>query len=88
MDDVEREMRLVAEKLGLGATGKFPLGKTRPDDKGELKAAVAASKTDDVVFINFGKEISWLAMDSQGAMDFAGMLMVKAKEIRDRMENS
>lgn len=48
--------------LGLGATGKFPRGKARPGDEGELRAAVAVRGA--TVMIDFGKPIAWLAMSA------------------------
>lgn len=69
-------------RAGLGATGEFPYGKSRPDDEGELRAAIAADRRTETVFIDFGKPISWLSMRPEHAEKLAQTLMAKAKEAR------
>lgn len=63
-----------------GATKKFPQGKLRQDDEGELRfgVAVAGSK----VVVNFGKPVAWLGMDADLAETFGHMLIEKAREAR------
>lgn len=64
----------------IGATGEFPDGKLRPDDEGELRVAIAASKGN--VVIAFGKEVEWLALDPDQAIHIAAMILQKAHEIK------
>jgi len=63
--------------MKLGATGKFPDGKLRPDDEGGLTAAVAVDKN-GMVFIDFGKSITWLALPKEDAIALAKLLLEKA----------
>ena len=69
----------VAREAKLGATGEYPHGTTGPMDQGELKAAVYIQK--GRLFINFGKQLSWLAITKREAMAFAAGLMKKAQEM-------
>ena len=70
----------VAQEANLGATGKYPHGKTGPMDQGELKAGVYIQK--DRLVVNFGKELSWLSMTKQEAMMFAAGLVRKIEEMK------
>ena len=60
MSDIDDVMRREAKRLGLGPTGEYPQGTLGPDDEGGLKAAMTV--VGGKIVINFGKEISWLAM--------------------------
>lgn len=68
--------------LGLGATGEFPRGKHRPDDLGELKAAITADREKHTVFIDYGKPVQWLAMSPEQAENLAVVLVAMAKRAR------
>lgn len=48
------------DSIPLGPTGRFPEGKVRDDDQGELRAALGVEK--GKVVIDFGKEISWVSL--------------------------
>jgi hypothetical protein len=64
----------------LGPTGKFPQGKLRPDDEGELAAAVYTQNGQ--VVINWGgKPITWLSLPPESAREFALALLRKAGTI-------
>jgi hypothetical protein len=43
---------------GLGATGRFPRGKLRADDEGELAAQFVIQ--DGTLLLIFGREVSWI----------------------------
>lgn len=58
----------------LGATGKFPDGRMFPGDKGELRFAVARDAHGNV-HIDFGKDVSWLAMPPDAAIAFARLVL-------------
>ena len=66
----------------LGSTGKFPDGKLHPGDEGELVLGVARDTHGDV-HINFGKDISWLALPPEQAVEFAKLILrhAGAKEV-------
>lgn len=57
-----------------GATGAFPEGKLHAGDEGELRMAVGRAP-DGNVHINFGKDVSWLALPPNAAKEFAALLM-------------
>jgi hypothetical protein len=64
-----------------GATGQFPRGKLNKDDDGELKIAVGQNK--GVVFMEFGKLISWIAMEPAQAEEFARTLLQYVEEAKE-----
>jgi len=64
-----------------GPTGNFPEGKLNDDDEGELAIAIIADKTKQVVAIDFGKPVHWLAMPRANAIEFANILLAKAAEL-------
>lgn len=63
-----------------GATGRFPRGKARADDEGEL--AVAVSVRGNEVFIDFGKPIAWLALSPDECQQFVNLLQGKLMTAR------
>jgi hypothetical protein len=65
----------------LGATGRYPYGKSRPDDEGELAAAIATDYTHGIIRIEFGKSVAWLALTAQLARDMAAELIKRADEL-------
>lgn len=62
----------------LGRQGTHSHGKYGDDDDGDLALAIAADPGNRKVVIDFGTPISWLALDPQGAMQFASTVMRKA----------
>ena len=69
----------------LGATGKFPDGRLHPGDEGQLTYAVAHDSK-GLVHINFGKDISWLAMPPEHAINLARSLLKHAGVKRVEIE--
>ncbi len=69
----------IAKALGLGATGRFPHGKLRPVDAGELKSVVL--EEGDMVVIVFGKPVSWVSMTPDDALNMADVLTKRAMRI-------
>ena len=67
----------MSEDEKLGATGQFPQGKLDESDEGELTLAV--TRVGDVVRIDFGKSVAWLAMSPEDAMGLASLLWKHAK---------
>lgn len=70
------------EETTLGPTGRFPNGKARPDDKGELRAAI--TDANGMVMIDFGIKVSWLAMTPEQAIEFAKLLDARARKVLGR----
>jgi hypothetical protein len=62
-----------------GPTGKYPEGRLSEDDEGGLMIAVG-SKEGKIV-INFGKDISWIALNPEEAMAFADAIKTRAKDL-------
>lgn len=72
---------LEAERqLRLGATGKFPEGKLTPDDEGEIRIAIGADESGNVV-IDFGKPVKWIGFNAEQALQLAASLRAKAHAI-------
>ena len=65
----------------LGATGKFPKGKLREEDEGEIQFAVATDKENKVVLLDFGKPVVWLGLPAAEARMLANILNEKADEL-------
>ena len=64
-----------------GPTGKYPQGKLNKDDQGELAIGIATYNRN--VIINFGKEVSWLALPPEQAIEFAQTIIEKAKLLKN-----
>jgi hypothetical protein len=64
-----------------GATGRYPYGASRPDDEGELRAAMATDVANNLIRIEFGKKVAWLALPPAEARRWAAALMAKAAEL-------
>ncbi|HYM31837.1 MAG TPA: hypothetical protein VEU47_11080 [Candidatus Cybelea sp.] len=58
----------------LGATGTYPDGSFGPHDEGSIQLAVAHDSKGNV-HIDFGKDLSWLAMPSAQAINFARLIL-------------
>lgn len=61
----------------LGGTGRFPDGKMHPGDQGELRFAVAKDSRGNV-HIDFGKDVSWLALPPESAIQLGKLLLTHA----------
>jgi hypothetical protein len=83
MKDMEKEGISVIEKImpEFGPTGAYPRGKLAPGDEGEIRAAL--SREGDTVRIDFGKDLSWLAMSRNEAKVFAAQLMEMAEGAKE-----
>lgn len=57
-----------------GATGEYPDGSLGPDDAGALKLGVSHDSRSNVI-INFGTQVSWLAMPQPQAIEFAKSIL-------------
>lgn len=58
----------------LGATGKFPDGKLHPGDEGELRFGIAKDSNGNI-HIDFGKDVSWLSLPPEMAVNLARLLL-------------
>lgn len=63
--------------MKLGPTGKFPHGMLGPSDEGALSIGIATDSKGTVI-INFGKEVSWVGMPPEQAIQFATMILKRA----------
>lgn len=64
----------------LGRTERFPHGKSRADDEGELRFAVGSK--DGLVEVNFGTPVAWLSMPPDLALQFAQALTEHANMVK------
>lgn len=62
----------------IGATGRFSVGKLKPEDEGELRLAITAAK--GRVVVEFGKPIRWIGMNGEQALELARSLEKKARQ--------
>jgi hypothetical protein len=63
----------------IGATGKFPEGKIREDDRGEVIFNVG--KCENKVILEFEKPTIWIGMSAVDAVKLASKLIRYAREI-------
>ena len=61
---------------------QFPHGKISGDDEGEVRILIAADREHNVVRIDFGKAIHWLALDVESAEGFIQMLEAKIDDLK------
>jgi hypothetical protein len=64
-----------------GATGRFPQGKTTPDDQGELSVVCRADKARGLVVLDFGKPVAWLSAPPDQIREIAIQLLRQAAKI-------
>lgn len=64
-----------------GAVGSFSRPQLNNDDEGDLRVAIAADKKSNVVVMNFGKKVAWLALPKQEALSFCDIIRKRAYEL-------
>lgn len=63
---------------------QFPRGQLNEDDEGKLMIAMLPDFKHDVVRIEFGKAVAWLALDSKLAREIAERLLDFANKLDER----
>ena len=66
------------EKPDLGATGKYPEGKLREDDEGEIALGIAVHK--GKIIMDFGGDMGWVGFTPEQSRQIASILQKRAKE--------
>lgn len=56
----------------------YPRGKPNADDEGAL--AIAVFEQDKTIIIDFGKQITWVGMDKQTALNLSKAISEKANK--------
>lgn len=69
------------ESFKPGATGKFPNGKLRAEDEGELAFKVGSDTNKGIVFLDFGTPVVWMGMSAKDAENLARALIAHASTI-------
>ncbi len=64
-----------------GASGVFSQGQLNKDDEGEITLAVAADKKQNVVIIDFGKQVKWLGLPKEQAIQFSEFIRTNAQKL-------
>ena len=70
------------EDILAGATGRFPNGKLKEDDEGELAIKLFIDVTKNTAVLDFGKSVSWIAF-TRKEID---QLIINLIRIRDKMK--
>lgn len=70
----------------LGPQQDFPAGSYGPEDQGALAFAVGHDQRNKKVFLEFGVEVKWLAMDPEQAVNLAEILIQYARELVNKVE--
>jgi hypothetical protein len=55
--------------------------KLKEGDEGELPVLIGVEN--NIVIIKFGKDISWMGLTKELAIDFANILLIKAESIKE-----
>ena len=72
-------MKTEAARLKLGETGTYPEGKKiNEEDEGGLAVAIGNDEKGNV-FVNFGKQVAWVALPPDAAIDFGNSLINAGK---------
>lgn len=74
-------VKLPQEVMRLGPTGEFPDGKCYPDDKGELTLGMAVDVANNLIVLNFGVPVVYLAMGPEQATALADDLLRKVQTL-------
>jgi hypothetical protein len=64
----------------LGATGKFPRGKIRGDDEGQLRGGMVIQ--DGTLVIYFGKPVTWLGLGVEDLEQWIAQLQEKLAKMK------
>jgi hypothetical protein len=80
MQQLEELLAKETERLELGATGQFPLGKLTDGDEGELRFGVTSAR--GKVIINFGKPVAYIGMTKEQARELAETILKHAEKSR------
>jgi hypothetical protein len=67
-----------------GPTGHFPQGKLRPDDEGEIKVAILADVKHQIVILEFGKPVAYLAIRADQVPAVVEALLQKAEQAQGK----
>ena len=73
----DHDFKIGAGKLGM--TGQFPDGKLTTSDEGQI--AFGVGDHEGKVIINFGTPVVWMGMSPQEAVEFAELLIKRARAI-------
>ena len=66
----------------LGATGKFPQGKLKKGDEGEIRFAMTVYN--GKIVMDFGKPVQWLGIDVETAREIANNILKKCDELEQK----
>ena len=72
--------RFNAQKDG-SARRSWSNGRVGPEDDGDLAIAIGKHPKEELVMIDFGKQVSFIGMPPQQAIDLAMMIVKHAKSI-------
>jgi accessory colonization factor AcfC len=82
MDKEELERRFEDQVAGT-AKRSYGSGRIGPDDDGELAAAMFVDKRHRKIVIDFGKAVTWLALNADDADNMANLLREQAAKLRE-----
>jgi len=71
---------------GVGPTGRFPQGKTCPEDEGELTFAIGAA--DGMVQMQFGTPVAWFSMYPEQGRKVAKAILKHCDQIESETDEN
>ena len=78
----DAEQPVYGESL-VGPTGSYPRGRMGPEDRGGVRAAIAADVPNRRVQMDFGTNLNWLSMTPEEAIAWAEQLTAKARVVME-----
>lgn len=74
-------MKRFLEQVENRAKRLYPQGRVSAEDDGELAFAISADRDKKIVVIDFGKNVNWIGLPPEQAVQLAQMLINKAREV-------
>ena len=81
MPNQEDLRRLYEQQQANPGKRTYSKGRLGPEDDGDLYVQMAVDKERKKIIIDFGKSVTWVALDPEGAKSMAELILAKVKEM-------
>lgn len=82
---VQKELMDLFRKQQNGeARRAWPNGRVAAEDDGQLAFAIGADRDKGIVFVDFGKDVSWIGLPPEQAVALAELLIANAKKVSEK----
>lgn len=80
-DAIKELMQRFNDQVEQRAKRNYSEGRMNAEDDGDLAFAIAADPVKNVVIIDFGKPVTWMAMPPEQVNGLINLLMMKLREL-------